>query len=206
MTASNAPAEAPATPAASGSRMRGEERRTLVLDAATRCFGRTGFAGTSTDAVAREAGVSQPYVVRIFGTKQALFLEVFARAGARIRDAFAAVIEDGAFDPNDEADQARLGAAYTDLLEDRELMLVLLHGFAAGDNDEIGERARASMDEIVALLRAGGMTAEQVRDFVAQGMLLTVLMAMRAPEHMAENVNLQQLVTCAFGEATSLVC
>jgi AcrR family transcriptional regulator len=206
MTVSNAPSEAPVGDAPTGGRMRGEERRTLVLDAATRCFGRTGFAGTSTDAVAREAGVSQPYVVRIFGTKQALFLEVFDRAAARIRDAFAAVIEEGDFDPTDEEDQARLGAAYTDLLEDRELMLVLLHGFAAGDNDEIGQRARASMDEIAALLRSGGMTAEQVRDFVAQGMLLTVLMAMRAPEHMSEHGNLQQLVTCAFGEATSLVC
>ena len=195
MTATEAPA----------GRMRGEERRSLVLDAATRCFGRTGFAGTSTDAVAREAGVSQPYVVRIFGTKQALFLEVFARAGARIRDAFAAVLEDGDFDPADEEDQARLGAAYTELLEDRELMLVLLHGFAAGDNEEIGERARASMDEIVALLRGSGMDAEQVREFVAKGMLLTVLMAMRAPEHMAAHEQLAQMVSCAFGEATSLV-
>ena len=190
----------------SGSRMRGDERRTLVLDAATRCFARTGFAGTSTDAIAREAGVSQPYVVRIFGTKQALFLEAFTRAGERIRDAFAEVLEDGAFDPADEDDQARLGAAYTGLLADRELMLVLLHGFAAGDNDEIGARARASMDEIAGLLRGSGMDAEQVRDFIAQGMLLTVLMAMRAPEHMAAHEHLRQLVSCAFGEATSLVC
>ncbi len=185
--------------------MRSDERRTLVLDAATRCFGRTGFAGTSTDAIAKEAGVSQPYVVRIFGTKQALFLEAFARAGERIRDAFAEVLESD-FDPADEEDQARLGAAYTGLLADRELMLVLLHGFAAGDNEEIGARARASMDEIAGLLRSSGMEAEQVRDFVAQGMLLTVLMAMRAPEHMAAHENLRQMVTCAFGEATSLVC
>ena len=193
---------APTTP----TRMRGDERRTLVLDAATRCFARTGFAGTSTDAIAREAGVSQPYVVRIFGTKQALFLEAFNRAGVCIRDAFAAVLDEGDFDPADEDDQARLGAAYTGLLEDRELMLVMLHGFAAGDNEEIGARARALMDEIAGLLRSSGMDAEQVRDFVAQGMLLTVLMAMRAPEHMAAHAHLSQMVSCAFGEATSLVC
>jgi AcrR family transcriptional regulator len=196
----------PSATTTSGSRMRADERRTLVLDAATRCFGRTGFAGTSTDAIAREAGVSQPYVVRIFGTKQALFLEAFSRAGERIRDAFAEVLEDGDFDPADEDDQIRLGAAYTGLLEDRELMLVLLHGFAAGDNEEIGARARASMDEIAGLLRSSGMEAEQVRDFVAKGMLLTVLMAMRAPEHMAAHPHLSQMVSCAFGEATSLVC
>ena len=50
--------------------MSAEERRELVLTAATRAFARGGFAGTSTDTIAREAGVSQPYVVRIFGTKQ----------------------------------------------------------------------------------------------------------------------------------------
>ncbi|MGZ5418053.1 MAG: TetR/AcrR family transcriptional regulator [Nocardioides sp.] len=187
-------------------RMRGDERRTLVLDAATRCFARTGFAGTSTDAIAREAGVSQPYVVRIFGTKQALFLEAFNRAGERIRDAFAEVLHEGAFDPADMEDQARLGAAYTGLLADRELMLVMLHGFAAGDNEEIGARARALMDEIAGLLRSSGMEPEQVRDFVAQGMLLTVLMAMRAPEHMAAHTHLSQMVSCAFGDATTLVC
>ena len=184
MTSSRTAAQAE-RPAPTGTRMRADERRELVLEAATRCFGRTGFAGTSTDAIARDAGVSQPYVVRIFGTKQALFLEAFARAGQRIRDAFADVIEDEDFDPEDEDDQARLGAAYTDLLADRELMLVLLHGFAAGDNEEIGRRARASMGEISALLRGAGMSAEQVRDFVSKGMLLTVLMAMRAPEHLA---------------------
>ena len=37
-------------------------------------------------------------------------------------------------------------------------------------------------------------------------MLLTVLMAMRAPEHMAAHAHLSQMVSCAFGEATSLVC
>lgn len=183
--------------------MRGDERRDLVLEAATRCFARTGFAGTSTDAIAKEAGVSQPYVVRIFGTKQNLFLEAFARAGTRVREAFAAVLEEG-FDPAVEEDRARLGAAYTDLLADRELMLVMLHGFAAGDNAEIGAHARAAMSEIGALLRGAGMSEEEVRDFVAQGMLLTVLMAMRAPEHMADSEPLAALVGCTFGEGVPM--
>jgi len=185
-------------------RMRADERRQLVLDAATRSFGRTGFAGTSTDAVAREAGVSQPYVVRIFGSKQDLFLETFERAAQRIFDAFAEVLADGAFDPESEEDRERLGAAYTDLLQDRASMLVLLHGFAAGDNPQIGARARARMGEIHGLLRGSGMTEDQVRDFIAHGMLLTVLIAMRAPEHFAAAGELRALVECTFPpEATA---
>jgi AcrR family transcriptional regulator len=185
--------------------MSGEQRRDEVLAAATRCFARTGFAGTSTDAVAKEAGVSQPYVVRIFGTKQALFLEAFERAGRAVLEAFTRVVEEG-FDPAVEEDRARLGAAYTDLLADRELMLVMLHGFAAGDNEEIGARARARMGEIAALLRGTGMAADEVRDFIAQGMLLTILMAMRAPEHLGGVPGLEDLVACTFGDALGMVC
>src|SRR3954447_19451598 len=83
-------------------RMSADDRRELVLAAATRAFSRGGYAGTSTDAVAKEAGVSQPYVVRIFGTKLDLFLEVLERACGRIRDAFEAVLAQGPFDPGNE--------------------------------------------------------------------------------------------------------
>ena len=114
--------------------MSAEDRRELVLAAATRAFSRGGYAGTSTDAVAKEAGVSQPYVVRIFGTKLELFLEVFERACDRIREAFEAVLAEGPFDPDNEDDWARLGLAYTELLRDRDLLMVMMHGFAAGDD------------------------------------------------------------------------
>ena len=188
-----------------GTRMRAEDRRVHILEAATRCFARTGFVGTSTDAIAREAGVSQPYVVRMFGTKQELFLEVFDKAARRVADAFEAVLVGGEFDPASEEDRARLGAAYTDLLADRDLMLVMLHGFAAGDSPEIGERARSSMATIYELLRRGGIEADDVRDFIAHGMLLTVLMAMRAPDHLAGSDALRELAVCAFGDDMPLV-
>src|SRR5215217_1977050 len=89
-------------------RMHADQRRELVLAAATRAFSRGGYAGTSTDAVAKEAGVSQPYVVRIFGTKLELFLEVFARACEQVGKAFAGVLADGPFDPDNDDDWARL--------------------------------------------------------------------------------------------------
>ncbi len=188
-----------ATPAHGGSRMSADQRRELVLAAATRAFARGGFAGTSTDAVAREAGVSQPYVVRIFGTKQELFLEVFERAARRIEEAFGAVLAEDGFDAADEADRERLGEAYTELLGDRDMMLCLMHGFTGGDNDEIGAAARGSMGRIFGMLRDGGMPEDDARDFIAYGMLLNVLMAMHAPEHATEDPGLSALATCVFG-------
>src|ERR1700712_2817999 len=123
----------PSPAAAPVPRMSADARREQVLTAATRAFARTGYAGTSTDVVAREAGVSQPYVVRMFGSKRDLFLAVFDRAVTRMQDAFGAVIADrpadAPFDPESDEHWADLGAAYTRLLGDREFLLVMMHGF-----------------------------------------------------------------------------
>jgi len=186
-------------------RMSADDRRELVLAAATRAFSRGGYAGTSTDAVAKEAGVSQPYVVRIFGTKLELFMEVFEQACARVREAFEGVLADGPFDPENDDDWARLGLAYTELLRDRDLLMVMMHGFAAGDDDRIAARSRASMGEIFATIRSTGCTDERAQEFIAQGMLLNVMLSMRAPEHLDEDPDLAAFTTCAFGDALPFV-
>lgn len=189
---------------ATATRMSADARRELVLAAATRAFSRGGYAGTSTDAVAKEAGVSQPYVVRIFGTKLVLFLEVLERACDRIREAFEAVLTEGPFDPGDDEDWARLGLAYTELLRDRDLLMVMMHGFAGGDDDEIAERSREGMGRIFATIMSTGCSDEQARDFVAKGMLLNVMISMRAHEHLGE-ADLSVLTRCAFGDALPLL-
>ena len=164
-----------------------------------------GYAGTSTDAVAKEAGVSQPYVVRIFGTKLALSLEVFERACDRIRAAFEAVLAEAPFDPDSDDDWSRLGLAYTDLLRDRDLLMVMMHGFAAGDDDQIARRSRDGMSRIFATVRSTGCSDEQAQDFIAQGMLLNVILSMRATEHLDETADLGTLTRCAFGDALPFV-
>ena len=182
-------------------RMSAEDRRVLVLDAAMRAFGAMGYAGTTTDAVAREAGVSQPYVVRIFGTKLELFLEVFDRSTRRIMAGFQEVIDDGPFDPDDDADWERLGLRYTELvIGDRAMLQVMMHGFAAGGEPTIGAKARSRMGEIFDVVRSTGCTDERARDFIAQGMLLNVMLAMDAPAHATDGDGLAALNTCAFGD------
>jgi AcrR family transcriptional regulator len=195
----------PSRKPAATSRLGGEERRELVLAAATRAFARNGYAGTSTDAVAREADVSQPYVVRIFGTKLELFLEVFTLATRRIGEAFDRVLAERPFDADDEADWERLGVGYAALVHDRDLLLVMMHGFSASGVPEIGEAARAGMARIFGILKRTGGTDEQVRDFIAHGMLLNVMLSMQAPEHVSEADALAQLTVCAFGDALPLL-
>ncbi len=182
-------------------RMKPEDRRELVLDAAVRAFAVGGYAGTSTDAVAKQAGVSQPYVVRIFGTKLDLFLEVFDRVMERIGVAFAEELASGPFDPECEDDWGRLGATYTGLLVDRDLLMVMMHGMVASGEPRIGAMSRDCMAKVFRILKSTGCTDERARDFISQGMLLNVMLAMQAPDHLDENDALAPLTVCAFGEA-----
>src|SRR5436305_13471773 len=65
--------------AVSTERKTAEERREAVLDAALEEFARHGLGGASTEAIAAKAGISQPYVFRLFGTKKELFKAVIAQ-------------------------------------------------------------------------------------------------------------------------------
>jgi AcrR family transcriptional regulator len=185
--------------------MSADDRRELVLAAALSAFSRAGYAGTSTDAVAKEAGVSQPYVVRIFGTKLDLFLEVFERACDRIREAFEAVLAEGPFDPGNDDDWSRLGLAYTELIRDRHLLMVMMHGFAASDDDRIAQQSRDGMSRIFATIRSTGCSDDEAQEFIAHGMLLNVITSMRATEHLDDDEELGALTRCAFGDALPFV-
>jgi AcrR family transcriptional regulator len=58
------------------SRITAGERRERVLEAALTAFAAGGLDGTSTQDIARRAGISQAYLFRLFPTKKALFLAV----------------------------------------------------------------------------------------------------------------------------------
>ncbi|MDN5797160.1 MAG: TetR/AcrR family transcriptional regulator [Intrasporangium sp.] len=180
-------------------RMKGSERREVILDAATRAFAEGGFTGTTTDAVAREAGVSQPYVVRMFGTKLELFVAVFERACERVRAMFEQVIEAG-FDATSEVDRKRLGAAYAELIHDEDLLRVMMHGFSDGGVPQIGAAGREQMGWIFVTLRRTGWPDEAVRDFIAHGMLLNVLLSIRSLDDRDDLGPLDALVRCSLPE------
>src|ERR1044072_6666019 len=96
-------------------RLPAEERSAQLIAAAVTAFSTGGYAGTTTDQVARLAGVSQPYVIRLFGTKQELFLAATRHATDRIEQRF----RDAAAH---QADLASLGAAYDEMLAEREVI------------------------------------------------------------------------------------
>jgi AcrR family transcriptional regulator len=154
--------------------MHADERREEILDAAVRVFARAGLHGTSTEAIAARAGVSQPYVFRLFGTKKALFLETLARGFDQVEEAFRLAAER---EPEDVL--ITMGQAYYALLEDRDQLLLQLHGYAACSDPEVRDLCRSRYGELVELVRnLSGAPEERIREFFAHGMLLNVAAAM----------------------------
>jgi AcrR family transcriptional regulator len=105
---STSPESAVISPPGSGTRLRRTARHEQILAAATRAFARNGFAATSLDDVAAEAGISKVILYRHFVSKADLYLAVLDRACARL---VAAV---GAGDYTSNSVDALIGAAALD--------------------------------------------------------------------------------------------
>lgn len=160
-----------------GSRLSAAQRRRAVLTAAMAEFAKGGYAGTSTEAVAEGAHISQPYLFRLFGTKRDLFIATMGAMHDRIEAAFRAA---AAGRSGVEA-MAAMGDAYKELLAERDLLLVQLHSFAASEDPEIRAAARAGFRRLWTVVgELTGLPEEMVRVFFAQGMLLNVMAAIDA--------------------------
>jgi AcrR family transcriptional regulator len=172
--------------------MAADARRVLLLDAATKVFGERGYAGATTDQIATAAGVSQPYVVRMFGTKEKLFIEVLRRDLERMLAAFRAEL-------NVESDlplSQRLGAAYIDLLQDRGLLLSLMHGFVLGADPVIGELARCGFLDVYRFLKTeAGYSPDDAAIFMAHGMLINTLIGVRMTDDVDSDADARELLT-----------
>ncbi|NQX27100.1 TetR/AcrR family transcriptional regulator [Microbacteriaceae bacterium VKM Ac-2854] len=180
------------------------ERRELILIAATELFGSRGFSGTTTDQIAKAAGISQPYVVRMFGTKEALFLEAIGRALEALQTRFRAVV--AASDGDRDALSHQLGNAYVDLVADRNIMRVLMQAFLAGSDPVIGPAAREGFLSTYRLLRdEAGFSPEEVRGFLAHGMLLNTLLGLEMPALYEADPDGRELLAECFGHKLDLI-
>ncbi|MET9030682.1 TetR/AcrR family transcriptional regulator [Nocardia sp. NPDC004168] len=165
---------------ATRTRMTASERGEQVLRAAVSAFAECGYAATRTDEIARRAGVSQPYVIRLFGTKQNLFRAAQHRVCDRIEEIFRAARAEASPEAAPDEALAALATGYSVFLAERELLQLLLHGFAASADPEIGDQVRARFGGIYHLIRElTGAPETEARRFLSTGMLLTVMSAMR---------------------------
>ncbi len=155
-------------------RLTADERRTDVIAAASKEFAARGYAGTSTQAIAERAGVSQPYLFQLFGTKKDLFIAAVHACFARTRSTFEAsakTAESG--DPT--AILEAMGCSYHDLLRDRDMLRLQLHAYAACDDPDIRTVVRREWTALhEAVVRLSGADPAAIHSWFAEGMLLNV--------------------------------
>jgi AcrR family transcriptional regulator len=161
---------------ATTTRLTAAERRETILDAAMAEFAVAGYEGTSTETIARRAGVSQPYLFRLFGTKKELFKATSERCLRQTLD----LMQTAAAGLQGEEALRAIGRAYTERLADSTFLRAQLQAYAACDDDEICEVVRRGFGELVRYVErvAGTDDAAVIADFFATGMLLNVLAAL----------------------------
>jgi AcrR family transcriptional regulator len=161
-----------------GTRQTAEERRVSVLSAAVSEFARGGLEGTSTEAIATAAGISQPYLFRLFGTKKDLFLAAVKETFARTVAAF----ENAAGERSGDEAIAAMADAYNNLLAEPSYLLMQMQAYAScGDPDIRAVTRRGFRDLWYTAERLAGLDVAVVRAFFAQGMLCNVTAAMDLP-------------------------
>ncbi len=162
--------------AVSSPRKTAEERREQVLEAALEVFADHGLSGASTDEIARKAGISQPYLFRLFHTKKELFIAAIERC---LRETLGTFQDAAAGKSGAEALQA-MGRAYGDLVRSNPRRLrTQMQMYAACDDPDVCAVVRKGYGALVEYVqRVSGADDERVSEFFARGMLINVVASM----------------------------
>jgi AcrR family transcriptional regulator len=157
-------------------RLSAEERRDAVLDAALVEFAERGLEGTSTEDIARRAGISQPYLFRLFGTKKELYKASVSRCFRETLELFQRAAEG----KRGEEALVAIGTAYMEQLEtNRTWLRAQMQAYAASDDPEIRAVVRSGYGDLVAYVRrVSAADWPTVWGFFSTGMLLNVLASM----------------------------
>jgi AcrR family transcriptional regulator len=161
-------------------RLTAEERRDDVLRAAIIEFAEFGLHGASTEAIARRAGISQPYIFRLFGTKKELFMAATGVCYRRILQGF----ETASATAKEQGSEIlpAIGQTYAQWLSYREELLLLLHSFAACHDPEVRAMTRECFHNLYIFIEdVSGAEPQDIQQFMAHGMLMTIAAAMDLP-------------------------
>jgi AcrR family transcriptional regulator len=153
------------------------QRRTQAIASGVRAFADHGLTTAALQRVADEIGVSQPYVFRLFGSKQSFFLACLDELEDRVRGVFRRAAASSPADP-----LPAMGAGFRDLVADGVISGLWLQACAVARNDEVvAQRCRSLvasvLDEAERLTQA---TADDLARFAARGALVVLLQAVGA--------------------------
>lgn len=169
-----------------------DERRIDILEAAKVEFGRFGYHGGSTERIAAACEISQPYVLRLFGSKLKLYLATHEA----VTSAILARWESALSETDDRGWQAlmRIGPAYGAGASAIEFRMIL-QSAAAADVPEIEAISNAGMDRLWNWVQQHtGATDDEMQRFWAFGMMLTMGFAMNAENYQGSSARARAMV------------
>lgn len=191
---------------------KGERHAQQILDAALRCLARDGYAATSLQRVADEAGLGKRAVIYYFGSREGLFDAVVRQLGDQLLEQLQQAIA-GAQEPADIASRGfeQLWAAVT---TDRAL-LVAWFGLTAESITNpalertatyITDRFRALLSSLIDDLLASGRELRLRRDSLEvliltgiRGLILEYLERGETPQLMAAISDFQGWLVAVVG-------
>jgi AcrR family transcriptional regulator len=163
-------------------RLTASERREQIVAVSLRHFARGGLHGTSTEAIAEDIGLSQPYLFRLFNTKRELFLACCDACIARTLEAFT----DACAGDTPEERLHSIGTAYGEILRDSDLLGFQLQMYAAAGDPVIRARGSELFQSLIDRVRElSGADDEALLRFFATGMLLNVAATLDLDEILA---------------------
>lgn len=167
---------------APGTTVKSDQRRQAVIEAAVNCFASKGYYGTSTGAIAARAGISQPYVYRLFPDKQSLFVAAVNWASEQLRMARLSQLDalpaGERNNPQAVLEAFRRGHAAL-VSQDRDLLLFLIQGSCAAGEPEIAVALRACYAAQVELIQThSGASDEDIRSMFGAELLANVVLSL----------------------------
>lgn len=151
------------------------QRRSQAVGAGVKAIAELGLTTSAVQRVAEDIGVSQTYVFRLFGSKQALMLACLDEMEERVR----AVFRDAAEADPDEPLEA-MGAGFRSLVADGSLSGLWLQACAAARADAaVAARCRSFISGVLEEVDRGtGSTPEELSSFLGRGALVLQLQAL----------------------------
>ncbi len=152
-------------------RLRPQERRVLIVEAAGRLFGERGYDGTRLDDVATAAGVTKPVLYQHFASKRELYLELLDDVGSRLRESIGKATSEAA-SPREQVERGF--AAYFRFVAEHEAAFQVLFGGGSRRDEEFAAYALrvedSIADAVAALIDVPGLD-DGTRRLLAHGIV-----------------------------------
>jgi AcrR family transcriptional regulator len=141
----------PASTSPTTHRLGADERRRQILDAALKLFAHHGYGGTTTKAIAKEAGITEGLIYHYFGGKAELLVDLAKGRSALLQQVGSLLRDEG--DVPVTRTMPRIARGWVELVRHQGDLVIMLVSESHA-HPEVGAAFAALLDEV-----RGGLSA-----------------------------------------------